>query len=824
MNYNSSAQTIDASVSLIDELKRLENKFGITFSYLDENIQGITVDPVSNEQSLHESLQWLESQTSLKFHQIDEQFYAISQRIEVATKFCAYLKDADTKEPVSQAFVIADTVRVVSNELGYFEILGSVSQNLEIIHIGYNSSILEIEKASTTDCEILLLEPKIATLEEVTVFNYMAKGIEKNANGEYTIHSPQLQVLPGLIDADAFQSLQFLPGIFSAAESVSDINVRGGTNDQNLMLWDGVRIYQTGHFFGLISIFNPYFVDQVTLAKNGTTARLGEAVSGTIAVDTDDEVPENLSISGGFNLLNADMVVSIPVSQRTSVSMSVRRSISSLLQTPTYDKYFDRAFGAIESSINAQADSLVGEVQNFDYYDIGLKINTHVSDGDEISFSLLNASDDLTYQESIVSSAIQTKSSAINKQSTATGFAYRKLWTEKVNTLLSGHLTKYQLSAQNSDIVNNQRLEQENTVLDWGVKLDLQASFSDKIRLSTGYHFDEIGATNQDEIDNPNFSRKIKEVLHSHVLYVESNLLSDSKKTSLAAGLRTNYYQQLDRFYLEPRLTLNYKLTEKWSVDLVGEYKSQTTIQIIDLQNDFLGVEKRRWVLANNDDIPIVRSKQASVGIQYAYNKILMSLEGYQKYVDGIVTSSQSFQNQFELIRSPGAYEVTGMDALINVTFDNLSTWVSYTLSRNYSEFKELLTEKFPSNIDIRHFVSSGINYSSKRFECSVGFNLHTGAPYTAPEEAMPVVNGVINYQFPNSSNLSDYFRLDWSAKYKFDLGKKAKGLLGFSLWNITNQDNEVNAYYLLDEDDHPVQIIESGLGFTPNVSARITF
>lgn len=275
---------------------------------------------------------------------------------------------------------------------------------------------------------------------------------------------------------------------------------------------------------------------------------------------------------------------------------------------------------------------------------------------------------------------------------------------------------------------------------------------------------------------------------------------------------------------MEPRAVINHKLTDKWSLDVAGEFKSQTTSQIIDLQNDFLGVEKRRWVLANNDDIPIIRSKQVSLGIQYAYNGFLMSVEGYQKYVDGITTSSQSFQNQFELVRSAGQYQVTGMDALINYGYKNFSTWVSYTISRNYNRFEELIDEKFPSNIDIRQFITSGINFSNSKFECSLGFNWHTGAPYTAPSEENPVTDGVINYQFPNGSNLENYFRADLSAKYKIEFKQRVKAQIGISVWNFTNHKNEVNAYYLLDENETLIQIIQNGLGLTPNLSMRVTF
>ncbi len=94
--------------------------------------------------------------------------------------------------------------------------------------------------------------------------------------------------------------------------------------------------------------------------------------------------------------------------------------------------------------------------------------------------------------------------------------------------------------------------------------------------------------------------------------------------------------------------------------------KSQTTTQVINFQNDFLGVENRRWVLSNDDDIPIVKSRQISAGLRYQPGNLLISLEGYFKHVDGITSSSQGFQNQFQYIRSSGSYQVSGLEFLIN--------------------------------------------------------------------------------------------------------------------------------------------------------------
>ncbi len=104
---------------------------------------------------------------------------------------------------------------------------------------------------------------KLEYLEEVLVYNYLTKGISLNNSGTVKIKPDEFGILPGLIEPDILQTIQSLPGVASIDESVSNLNVRGGTHDQNLILWDGIKMYQSGHFFGLISAFNPYLTNKV---------------------------------------------------------------------------------------------------------------------------------------------------------------------------------------------------------------------------------------------------------------------------------------------------------------------------------------------------------------------------------------------------------------------------------------------------------------------------------------------------------------------------------------------------------------------------------
>ena len=297
------------------------------------------------------------------------------------------------------------------------------------------------------------------------------------------------------------------------------------------------------------------------------------------------------------------------------------------------------------------------------------------------------------------------------------------------------------------------------------------------------------------------FRRFIKEVIRTHAIFNEVKFSSNSNSTKAKIGVRANYIEKFSKTLIEPRLSFSQRFLNYFRLEILGEFKSQTTSQIIDLQNDFLGVEKRRWILSNNDDIPIIESKQISAGIHFNKNKLLISAEAYIKDVDGITTRSQGFQNQYQFRIEDGSYRIKGIDFLINKQFGNISTWFSYSYSKNDYTFKGLNSgESFPNNVDITHVLTFAVAYTFNDFKFAIGVNWRTGKPFIEPEGISSTTNNTINYQAPNSSNLDDYLRADLSGTYIFKIGDTSDAIIGFSLWNILNKTNIINTYYTIDD------------------------
>ena len=680
-------------------------------------------------------------------------------------------------------------------------------------------------------------------LEEIIITNYLTSGLTKLNDGTLTLKPDTFGILPGLIEPDILQTIQALPGVMSLDETVSNINVRGGTHDQNLLLWDGIKMYQSGHFFGLISAFNPYITKQINVFKNGTRAKYGDGISSVIDIELPNEIDNEFKAGAGFNLINVDAFAKIPLSRNTELQLSTRRSVTDLITTPTYDQYFKRVFQDSDLTNFGMGDNSIDKKEDFYFYDITAKFLYDMTNKDKIRLHFLNVNNQLNYEEqSRINDVNETLNSNLSQQNTATGLAYIRDWNNSLSTSAQFYISNYDLDATNFDITNNQRLIQENEVLDTSIKLDLNYTLNDNLKWSSGYQFSEVGISNLEDVNNPNFRSYIKDVLRSHSLFTEGAFLSNNARTNIKLGIRANYFEKFKKTIFEPRLSFSQRFLKTFRFELLGEFKSQTSSQIIDLQNDFLGIEKRRWVLSNNNKdveinngktiypIPIIKSKQLSAGIHYNKNKLLITAESYIKKVDGITTRSQGFQNQYQFVNAIGSYEIKGVDVLINKQVNDIfSTWFSYSYSKNDYIFPTLNNGiPFPNNVDIRHAMSLSSIYTYNDFKLALGLNWHSGKPTTEPIDIEEDFFNTINYTSPNSSNLDDYLRADCSATYNFAISETARATIGASVWNVLNKKNIINAYYSITQAEDGSNMISKvenqSLGITPNVSLRVNF
>ena len=496
-------------------------------------------------------------------------------------------------------------------------------------------------------------------------------------------------------------------------------------------------------------------------------------------------------------------------------------------------QFINRAFQ--DSEITLQNNSTVDDEfirdEDFFFYDFSGKILYDLNEYHKIRLSAIHIKNNLKFDETNVT-ADETNISLLRQDNISVGGQLQSDWTDRFSTHLNIYYSKYNLDAQNIYDNQIQQLFQNNQVIENALKLNTTFILNDVFNWNNGYQYIETGIVNATIINQPNFESELKGVIRTHAPYSQLNYNSPGNKFIGKIGARFNFIENLNTFQqllVEPRINVNFKLANYLRAEVLGEFKSQTTNQIIDLEQNFLGIEKRRWILSNDNTLPVTKSKQGSVGINYEKNNFYVGVEGFYKNVDGISTSTQGFQNQYQFSGEIGGYNVKGMELLINKKGDNYSTWLSYAYNKNDYTFDSIVPQTFPNNLDIRHTITFASTYNYKDLKLSIGLNYRTGKPFTEP---VPGDEGLddnfspprINFQEPNSSRLPEYFRADASAIYNFQIGRTIRANAGLSILNFTNRRNSLNKYYRVNQDNEIETVENFSLGITPNMSFRVSF
>ncbi|WP_232727107.1 TonB-dependent receptor [Flavobacterium sp. 1] len=806
----------------------IEQQHQVSFNYTEDNIAGLLLNPPKRSLSLDQKLQYLEKKTNLSFENIGNQFINIYKKDNESQLICGYVFSAD-KKPIENANIsLVNKMQITTDSNGYFEFKKRDAAIFLISHVGFITQRIVAGNQDSKNCLEIILEPEITELEEIKASAILASGISKNKDGSFEIKPKKFGILPGLIEPDALQTMQQIPGVNSIDESVSSINVRGGTHDQNLFLWNGIRMFQTGHFFGLISVFNPNLAHTISIYKNGSSAFYGESVSSVVAISSTPETAEKNTLSAGINMINVDIYAKYNLSKKSYIEISGRKSITDFLETPTYKEYFNKVFQnttitdfSQNNHIDYQSD------KKFDFYDVTIKYIQKIGLKDQLILDLITIKDNLkVFQSATYYSMVKSENNVLRQQNYGGNLSWKRNWNSFNTTKINVYNSSYELLANQKTTFGNQIVIQENTVDNNGINLENNHSISSKFSFNDGYQFNEIGITNLEQVRNPDFYRKVKDVLRTHALILEGKYNDTISRIYFKAGTRINYIEKFNKYSVEPRMQFSYGISKSLNVELLGELKSQNSQQIIYLQKDYFGIEKRRWVLSDNTTIPIQKSKQISLNLFYKKNDWLLDIENFYKKVNGITTSSQGFQNQLEFIRTTGDYEILGTEILIQKKMNHFLTWLSYTYNDNSYDFSNYEYPIFPNNFELIHTLSWAGIYEKNNFKIALGTKWTSGRPKTSPaSNQIDLSNPVLVYNKPNNTNLNIFAQLNLSSTYKWETANGIQCKLGISILNILNRKNEINEYYRISSLTNSIEDVETfSLQRTPNMSFRVSF
>jgi len=679
-------------------------------------------------------------------------------------------------------------------------------------------------------------------LEEVIINEYLTSGVEGRNDASILISPKKLGILPGLIEPDVLLNLQLIPGVQSPTETASGLYIRGGTPDQNLILWDGIKMYHSGHFFGTISAFNPYITEEIQLFKSGTKARYGNRISSVIDISSDNKISDSFQGGFGFNMTHADAYLKVPVGNKVAVLVSGRRSITDAFETPTFKNLSERVFQNTKISEGNKVfeDDVVKITKDLFYFsDFTIKTIIKPSEKDEIIFSNLFTKNKLDYGFLIeeFDEASQDKLEVENKGSS---LSWNHEYSNKVSHTFDAYYSNFDLKYIGTNSITDEfsdRLNKENRIDDLGFSFHTDWTLNTSNNISFGYQFSankvKFALNFQDsESEEEGFSEASSETNNSHALYVDYEYRKDNKWI-INTGIRANHISVLDKFIIEPRAQFGYNLQPNLKIKLSFERLHQAVSQVVEFNTQEFGLENQIWALADDNLVPLLKSNQLTTGFVYRKNGWNIDVDAYLKDVKGLTSFTLGFDSVNEPTFSKGKSKIYGLDILIKKKINSYRTWLSYSYIDNKFTFSEINNgNSFFGNFDITHQLSWSHSYEWKNINLSLGWIIRTGTPYTKALGLIETNDAVlIDFDEINKNRLPNYHRLDISTTYKFNISKNEnwKGKLGFSLQNIYNNNNILSRTYKtrLDETDGSTiirEINKSSLGITPNLLFRLEF
>ncbi|NQU53650.1 MAG: carboxypeptidase-like regulatory domain-containing protein, partial [Bacteroidetes bacterium] len=256
------------------------------------------------------------------------------------------VKNAGNGETLPSANIIVKgtSIGTATNVDGFFTLLNLPEKKftLNVFYVGCHALELEVDLDKVDGRLIIEMQPSNIEIDEVFVTAKSYKMMKATEGVSSARVSPMdLKTLPSFGQVDVFRSLQLLPGISGTNESSSGLYVRGGTPDQNLVLLDGMTVYNVDHFFGFFSAFNADAIKDIQMFKGGYPAKYGGRISSVVDLTGKTGDPNNFHMNGGVNLLDAHTSIEVPLGGKGSILLAGRRSYTDFMESSMYNKIYD---------------------------------------------------------------------------------------------------------------------------------------------------------------------------------------------------------------------------------------------------------------------------------------------------------------------------------------------------------------------------------------------------------------------------------------------------------------------------------------------------
>lgn len=764
---------------------------------------------------------------------------AISQQFTVS----GYVTDEESGEAIIGANVFEPNLKVgtTTNNQGYYSLpLPFGNRVIQTHYVGYYGRIdsFYLGRNITRNIRLALNED----FDEIVVKGKVKENIEDDVQGSYiNVPMSQIKAVPTILgEVDVIKALQLLPGVQSGGEGSSGLYVRGGSPDQNLILLDGVPVYNINHLFGFFSAFNSEAINNVQLYKGGFPARFGSRLSGVLDIAMKDGNNQEFGGNASISPVAINLMLEGPlVNEKTTFAISGRRSL------------FDIFYGGF----NPLGSGLQQEDGGFYFYDMTAKVSHRFSDKDRLSVSFYNGRDkfysNLLDQYQIGNTRVEDRyESDIYWGNLTASARWTHVFSPRLFGVFSGSFTRYQFNISDqlerrevndtSNSTSTYLLRYFSGIRDWSAKGDFEYAANNRNTVRFGGIYTNHGfapgatqakftlpANKLDTILGP--SRRI--ISNELAVYVEDDV-KVSARFRVNAGLRLSLYTVNGAAYAnpEPRFSFRYFLTEKLA--LKGSYSYMNQYLHL-LTNSGLGLPTDLWVPAT-ERIKPQSAHQVAAGLARTFKKnIEFTVEGYYKRMNRVLdyvpgADFMGTESNWETRVSQGKGWAYGVEFLLQKKEGKYTGWIGYTLAWNMRQFADINNGKaYPFRYDRRHDISIVNSYKvSERTSFSATFVFGTGNAITFPFGRYLDINGNIVYDYveKNSYRMRNNIRVDVGMTSIRGSSGDYESSLIFSIYNLTNRRNPYFIYLSTNDNGEPVAKEVSLLPFIPAITYSLKF
>jgi len=733
-----------------------------------------------------------------------------AQTIDARFKIHGKIIDGRTRKGIKKVpFTVLPYKRTVEADArgAFLFNMPAGNYSLAIDYYPFDKQEVKINLQSDTTLIIELHSPFASQyIEEVEVL--ASRPATTQPAGMEQIDNHQFKSLPAMIgERDILKAFALTAGVTSSSEGAADLQVRGGVHGQNLYLLDGIPLYSTQHFFGMVSAYNPIIIKSARLYKSDFPAEFGGKVSSVVNVLTEDANLKKFTGAAEINLLSSKLALNIPI-VKDKLALAVSGRISNY------------------SAINLMSLSPIKQDTEImlHFGDINANLFWKISEKDKLKLTWFNNSDgmDVTQPDFRTINTVWMN----NKQQNL-GLNWYHILSDVADNHLLGYIDRYgfDFGASNTGIGNDfkevtQILSGINSA---GLEDKFHLKISEKMKLTSGgsvkhYGFSPVQIQQSDttttRIQSSDLIRQTEAVLFAETEY------QLSEKQQLTTGLRLNAIGNPEKMFtnLEPRIGYHGIFKQDFSVSASIGRMSQPIHRVA---NPGLGIPFEMFLPSSAELLPET-SWNFSLGAakDYTWNKSKFSVkaDAWYKSLRNIVDFQDGYDVLTSLLYKTGVSEganniVTqgngkayGIDFSADFSRKYWSLTADYTFMQATNQFANLNYGKpFAASTDIRHSLSLTTEVKlSSTWILSATWQYRSGKPITVPTHvfAYPTFNPVTGE--PDNTNTSfqlveternnyrtkAFHKLDISVTHNYKAFKKYNASISLGIYNVYNRVN----------------------------------